>query len=65
MQFLTINQAAKVIGLPDTCLRSMKAEGRLPGFYAGTRYYVNLDVLREMLETTSRASMVEGGRACN
>lgn len=62
MQFQTINQAAKTIGLPHTCLRSMQAAGKLPGFFAGSRYYVNVDLLREKLETESRnnASMAAG-----
>lgn len=62
MHFLTINQAAREIGLPHTCLRSMLADGRLPGFYAGTRYYVNIDVLREKLDAECRtnASMRAG-----
>ncbi len=54
MQFMTINAAAREIGLPHTCLRAMQAQGKLPGFYAGTRYYVNLDMLREQLENDSR-----------
>ena len=57
MQFLTINQAAKAIGLPHSRLRAMLAAHALPGFYAGTRYYVNLDLLREKLEEDSRAAM--------
>ena len=54
MQFLTINQTAREVGLPHTCLRSMLAVGQLPGFYAGTRYYVNVDVLREKLDAECR-----------
>ena len=54
MQFLTINQTAKAIGLPHTCLRAMQAQGKLPGFYAGSRWYVNVDMLREQLEKDSR-----------
>ena len=56
MNFLTINQAAKDIGLPHSRLRAMLSEHRLPGFYAGTRYYVNIDLLREQLESASRAA---------
>ena len=56
MRFLTINQTAREIGLPHTCLRSMLAGGQLPGFYAGTRYYVNVDVLREKLDTECRSN---------
>lgn len=57
MQFLTINQTAKVVGLPHTCLRTMLVKGDLPGFYSGTRFYVNLDMFREKLEAESRSTM--------
>lgn len=57
MTFLTINQTAKVVGLPHTCLRTMLATGNLPGFYSGSRFYVNLDMLRDKLEQDSRSTM--------
>lgn len=56
MQFLTINQTARAVGLPHTCLRGMLATGSLPGFYSGNRFYVNLDLLREKLEQDSRSN---------
>ena len=58
-RFLTINQTAKAIGLPHTCLRAMQAQGKLPGFYSGTRFYVNVDMFRAKLEEESRASMCQ------
>lgn len=57
LQFMTINQTAKAVGLPHTCLRSMLATGNLPGFYSGTRFYVNVDLFREKLEQDSRSTM--------
>ena len=57
MRFMTINQTAQAVGLPHTCLRSMLATGNLPGFYAGTRFYVNVDQFREKLEQDSRSAM--------
>ena len=57
MQFLTINQTAKAVGLPHTCLRGMLATGNLPGFYSGTRFYVNVDMFRAKLEEDSRSTM--------
>ena len=56
MQFMTINCAAKEIGLPHSFLRSMLADHRLPGFYSGSRYIVNVDMLREQLEAECRAN---------
>lgn len=63
MCFKTINQTAKAVGLPHTCLRSMLATGKLPGFYSGTRFYVNVDLFREMLEEDSRAILKENTNA--
>lgn len=41
MEFLTINQGAKRNNVPSTRLRVWLAEGRLPGFYSGTRFYLD------------------------
>lgn len=57
MQFLTINQTAAEIGLPHSRLRAMLSAHSLPGFYAGNRYYVNVDLLREMLEEECKSSI--------
>ncbi len=54
MTFVTINQAAKAIGLPDTCLRRMQADNALPGFRSGSRFYVNLDMLIAKLDEQCR-----------
>ena len=57
MQFLTINSAARETGLPHSRLRVMQSQGRLPGFYAGSRYYVNMDQFRAQLDDASRHSL--------
>jgi hypothetical protein len=49
MEFKSIIQTAKSEGIPAHALRRMLEEGELPGFYSGTRYYVNVEVLREKL----------------
>lgn len=56
MTFVTIRQAAKVVGLPHTCLRRMQIDNALPGFQSGNRYYVNLDLLVAKLDTESRTN---------
>lgn len=55
MQFLTINQTAKAVGLPHTCIRAMVKTNKCPGFYSGSRFYVDVDLFRAQLEETSRA----------
>ena len=54
MQFLSINSTAKELGLPPFLIRSMQKRGECPGFFSGSRFYVNVDLLREQLENASR-----------
>lgn len=56
LKILTINQTAAEKGLPHTYLRALQAQGKLPGFYSGTRFYVNVDMLCEQLEAECRAN---------
>lgn len=47
--YVTIRQAHK-LGLASIySLRQMLKRGELPGYYAGTRYYINLDALVDKL----------------
>lgn len=56
--YLTINKAAQIPDMPSACtLRAWLKQGQLPGFYAGTRFYVAVDVLREKLDRESRESV--------
>ena len=54
MQYSTIRQGAKTLGLPECILRKMVKSGTLPGFYSGTRFYVDLDGTRETLSTIAQ-----------
>lgn len=56
-QYLTINAAAKEFGLPAFALRSMQKRGECPGFFSGSRFYVNCDMLAEKLDAECRSSM--------
>lgn len=56
MHFLTINQTPRDVKVSRYYLRTMQKQGKLPGFYAGSRFYVNVDMLREMLEDECRAN---------
>ena len=60
--FLTINQTAKEKNISHTALRTMQKQGKLPGFYVGSRFYVNVDMFNEMLnaECRANASMSKG-----
>jgi hypothetical protein len=51
MQFKTIRQTAKLIPMPEQALRNMVRQKLVPGFYSGTRFYVNVDMLRQKLNS--------------
>lgn len=53
-RFLTIRQAARDSGLPEHALRVLVKRGKIPGFYAGTRFMVNIESLREQLTKTHK-----------
>lgn len=48
-RMLTIRQVAATGLLPETALRRLAAEGRLPALKVGNRLLVNLDLLVEQL----------------
>ena len=58
-KFMTIRQTAADPACPlrEGTLRRMQKQGELPGFFTGTRFYVNFDLLLEMLAERSRASV--------
>lgn len=47
---LTIRETAKTGILPETALRRLAAEGRLPCIYVGRKALVNFDRLVQMLD---------------
>ena len=52
-QYITIRQLAKANRISEGLLRRLQKQGRLPGVYSGTRFYVNCNQLFEMLERDS------------
>jgi len=61
MLFETIRQVAKRGILSEFRLRQMKRDGKLPGIYSGSRFYVNVDMLVSMVNDACEinAGMVE------
>lgn len=49
-QYMTIRQAARVLGINPDRIRQWQKQGLVAGFYSGSRYYVNLPVFRAALE---------------
>ncbi len=56
-QYLTIRQTAKKGPYSEPQLRKMLRIGELPGFYSGTRFYVNYELLMEQLDNECRSRM--------
>ena len=50
INLMTIPAAAAAGVLPESALRRLKAEGRLPGVQVGNRFYVNLRRLEELVD---------------
>lgn len=57
MNFKTIRQTAAEGILPEFRMRQMLKQGKLPGIYSGTRYLVNVDALKAMLEEQTAQSV--------
>ena len=53
MELLTINECGRRGPLKPWRLREMQKQGRLPGVFAASRYYVDYDALLRMLEAES------------
>ena len=60
-QYATIRQAAEIVGVPDSRIRAWRAQGLVPGFFSGTRYYVNVPLFREALERGEIGQQPQGG----
>ena len=56
MKLLTIPKTAKEIGIAEFRLRRLQKEGKCPGVYAGTRYYVDVDRLLVQLDAECAAN---------
>ena len=48
--FCSIREAARIVGVSHDRLRAWQKAGELPGFYSGSRYYVNFPRFLEKLE---------------
>jgi hypothetical protein len=52
--YMTIRQTASETGLAAGTLRTRLKHNKLPGFYAGNRYYINVPLLMEMIDAECR-----------
>lgn len=58
--YKTIRQTAAMGILPEHRLRLLVAQKVCPGFYAGNRFMVNVNLLIELLDRQSAAAAQEG-----
>ena len=62
MRYETINKLAKDPDFPnEKALRAMVKSGVCPGFYKGTRFYVDTVLLREHLDRSTSGNSREAG----
>lgn len=61
-RYETIKKTSCIPGMPtESAIRRLVKQQRCPGWYAGSRFYVNVDALTAMLEQKSMEA-VNGGR---
>ena len=51
--FMSIREAARSTGLPESFLRGMQKRGELPGVYSGVKYLVNVPALLARMDAQS------------
>lgn len=53
-KYMTVRKTAREYGLSEHMLRTMIKKEECPGFYAGNRFMINVDLLQERLANESR-----------
>lgn len=64
--YRTIRQTAKMGILPESVLRLRQKAGKLPGFYSGKWFFVDVEALEDLLHKESMAAVIkaeEGGES--
>ena len=62
-RYMTIRATAKQFELPEWMLRGMQKSGTLPGFFAGSRFYCDTELLMQHLEAASKANVTRSVEA--
>ena len=50
-KMMTVREVAKTGILPETAIRRLLKQGKIPAIYSGTKAYINFDRLCEMLDS--------------
>ena len=56
-KFKTIRETARAGIMPEQKLRDLVHQKKIPGFYSGNRFYVNIPMLEELIDQWSAESM--------
>lgn len=56
-QYVSIRQAARIVGLSHGLIRVWVKRGQVPGFFGGNRFYVNLPRFLEKLDAGKIGAM--------
>ena len=62
-QWQTIKKAAQTTGIYEHRIREWCKQGTVPGFYSGTRFYINMPAFIEQLNTGVYSKAGEKGTA--
>lgn len=46
LQYQTIRNTSRSLGISEHCLRKLLKDGKLPGFFSGNRFMVDTDSLK-------------------
>ena len=50
-KMMTVREVARTGILPETAIRRLLKQGKIPAVYSGTKAYINFDRLCEMLDS--------------
>ena len=53
VKLMTVRSVAKEFGLSENMLRTWIKKGECPGFYAGNRFMINVDLLEDKMQEDS------------
>lgn len=58
-EFRTIRQTSVLYRIPEGRMREWQKQGKLPGYYSGTRFYVNVSALFNQLNVENTAPIAK------
>lgn len=59
-EFCTINETARRTGIPASRIRSMVKRGEIPGFFSGSRFYIDSQRFEQLFAEAVERSTSDG-----